>query len=108
MKNFIRKGEKITVTGPSGGLSAGDPYMVGSIPCVCDVDIEAGATGTASTSGVFALTFTKSASDMTLGGLVYYTTATGVLAETSVGGVLFGYSLAATTGATELIHILVK
>lgn len=100
MKNYVGKGERITVTGPSGGLSAGDPYVVGNIPCVMCVDVAEGETGAAMTTGVFNLTL--KADDLTTSGgvaiaagdIVYYDASeTNKLNLLATGNVKFGYAL---------------
>jgi len=127
MKNFIRKGEKITVTGPSGGLSAGDPYMVGSIPCVCDVDIAHTGTGAASIKGVFSLLVNgtdnsgvdgseapdDSPADaaVTVGAKLYYpgTAVGGGLSLETEDTIFFGYALGAVdAGSSGVIDVFIK
>lgn len=111
MKNYIGKGEKITITGPSGGLSSGAPYVVGNIPCVCEVDIADGATGAAATKGIFALAvkgYAESAdAAVGVGDVVYYDD--GELNVDDVNGTAFGYALeAVASGETTIIDVLVK
>ena len=110
MDNYIGKGERITITGPSGGLSAGDPYVVGNIPCVACVDIAEGETGAAMTTGIFG--FTLDADDLTTsGGLaiiagdkIYYDASeTPKLNVCASGNTLFGYALEGVTKGTTLL-----
>lgn len=53
MKNKVQQGKTITVTGPVGGVVAGELFMVGDQPCVAIDDIPAGELGEAETEGVF-------------------------------------------------------
>ena len=110
MKNYVGKGERITITGPSGGLSAGDPYVVGNIPCVACVDIAEGETGAAMTEGVFGLTL--DADDLTtsgglaigVGDTIYYDASeTPKLNVCSSGNVKFGYALEAVGKGLTLL-----
>lgn len=100
MKNYVGKGERITVTGPSGGLSAGDPYVVGNIPCVMCVDVAEGETGAAMTEGIFDLTLeaddlsTTGGLAISAGDIIYYDASkTPKLNVCSTNNVKFGYAL---------------
>ena len=110
MKNYIGKGEVITVTGPSGGLSAGDPYVVGQIPCVACVDIAEGATGAAMTKGIFDVTLdaddlvSSGGLAITAGMKVYYDASeTPKLNVCATSNVLFGYALEPVDKGTTLL-----
>ncbi|MBI9092911.1 MAG: DUF2190 family protein [Desulfobacterium sp.] len=111
MKNYVGKGERITVTGPSGGLLSGAPYVVGSIPCVCSVDIAEGAAGAAATKGIFTLPVRGYAASAnaaaTKGAQLYYDV--GEINLDSTNGTPFGFALEpVTSGETTTIEVLVK
>lgn len=54
MKNFVQKGEIVTLTAPSA-LSSGDPVLVGSLFGIAATDATNGAEVEALTVGVFEL-----------------------------------------------------
>ncbi len=111
MDNFIKKGDRILITGPSGGLSSGDPHVVGQIPCVACVDIAESATGEARTKGVFDLPvhgYNASAdAAIAVGDEIYYDTDE--LNVDATNGVSFGYALeVVVSGETTTIKVFVK
>ena len=87
---------------PRAGVSSGDPVVVGQIPGVALTDTDASGNITLKTDGVFRLLITGA---ITLGALVYATTAVPAVLSTTNTGVRFGYALEA--GEDEEIKIKV-
>lgn len=56
MKNFVQKGDAITVAAPSGGVDSGDPVLIGThLFGVAAITAAVGAPVALSTRGVFTL-----------------------------------------------------
>ena len=55
MKNYVNTGDSATITGPSGGLTSGQPLMIGVIPAVASTNIAHNAKGAVRLKGVFRL-----------------------------------------------------
>jgi predicted RecA/RadA family phage recombinase len=55
MKNFIQKGEMVTVTAPAGGVTSGQGVIVGSLFGIAAKNATAGESVELATTGVFDL-----------------------------------------------------
>jgi predicted RecA/RadA family phage recombinase len=55
MKNFVQAGEMLTAAAPSGGVSSGDPVLIGAIFGVAATDAAEGANVEIATLGVFVM-----------------------------------------------------
>lgn len=62
MKNYVQRGENITVAAPTGGVSSGNLIIVGALAGVAVADAAAGDAVTLATVGVFTLPKRLSAS----------------------------------------------
>lgn len=112
MKNYVNDGNKVTITGPTGGLLSGAPYVLGKIPLVADGDIAQGATGACSTRGRFSLSVKgwngSANAAIAQGDLIYYKTGQTPPLNVDTSGVAFGKVLTAiTSGATATVDVLV-
>lgn len=110
MKNFVQEGKKIEVTGPSGGVTSGQAFMIGILCLVACVDIAEGATGNAATEGVFDLSVKGEDGSgnkaVAYGDRVYLDA--GVLNADNTNGVAYGIALGAvTSGSTTTIPVFV-
>jgi predicted RecA/RadA family phage recombinase len=103
MKNYVQKGEIITVTAPAD-CKSGDPVAVGSIFGVACYDAANGTDVELNTDGVFDLP--KVTTDVIAAGdRVYYDSAAGKLTKTAGSGSkpLVGYAVtAAGNGVTTV------
>lgn len=102
MKNYVQAGNTIPVTAPSGGVSSGDPVVVGSFFGVASGDAEAGATVELSLVGVFDLP--KKAGDVVTFGAALYWDGTDVTV-TSSGNTLIGAATAAAGGSAATVRV---
>jgi predicted RecA/RadA family phage recombinase len=109
--NYRQPGNTIDITGPTGGLTSGQPYALGKISLVALTDIAEGAVGSAAKRGVFSLSVQgvdgSGNSAVALGDQLYYTsTDTPPLAKKATG-VPYGKALGTVpTGATATIDVL--
>ena len=85
---------------PLAGAESNDPAVIGQLPGVCLTDTDADGNVTFKTDGVFRLLITGA---ITLGAIVYATTAVPAVLSTTNTGVRFGYALEA--GTDEEINI---
>jgi predicted RecA/RadA family phage recombinase len=53
MKNYVSAGRDVTLTAPSGGVTTGTVYLIGSILCVAASTVAAGLPCVFATLGVF-------------------------------------------------------
>lgn len=109
--NYVGPGNMINIVGPSGGLSSGDPYVVGQIPVVAATDIPESATGAAYRRGIFALSVKgvdgNGNSAVALGDQLYYVAADTPKINKKNTGVPFGKALdAVTAGSTATIKVI--
>lgn len=79
---------------PKASVHSGDPLVIGQLPGVALIDTNADGNITLKTDGVFRLHITGA---ITLGALVYATTAVPAVLSTTNTGVRFGYALQAGT-----------
>ena len=108
--NYRGPGNVIMITGPSGGLSSGDPYAAGQIALVADVDIAEGAEGAAFRVGKFTLSVKgidgAGNSAVVFGDQLYYVSADTPKISKKATGDPFGKALAAVTpGSTASIDV---
>lgn len=79
---------------PLAGASSGDPVVIGDLPGVALTDTNDDGNITLKTDGVFRLPISGA---ITLGAIVYATTAVPAVLSTTNTGVRFGYALEAGT-----------
>lgn len=108
---YVGPGNMITITAPSGGLSAGDPYVVGQIPCVAATNIAASATGAAYRRGIVKVSVKaidgSGNSAVAIGDQLYYVAADTPKINKKNTGVPFGKALGAVTaGSTATIEVI--
>ena len=106
MKNYICTGERIVVTAPSGGLTAGQGYLIGSkVGVVVSGGVE-GDSVTVMTEGVFELT--KATGAVSIGQKLYWDDTNKVITTVATGNTYMGYAFkAALSGdATGFVNIV--
>jgi len=108
--NYRGLGDVIQLTGPSGGLSSGDPYAAGQIALVALTDIAEAAVGSAARIGIFTLSVKgidgSGNSAVVFGDQLYYVSGDTPKISKKATGVPFGKALAAvTSGSTASIDV---
>jgi predicted RecA/RadA family phage recombinase len=93
MKNFIQKGETLTLTAPYA-VSSGGGCLVGSIFGVAAADVAQGAEGEFQVCGVFDLARTTGAgSGFSAGALIYWDDTNKKIIETASTNKLIGVAV---------------
>lgn len=87
MKNFIQRGDTLTLTAPAA-LSSGDVVIVGGFIGVAAGDAENGADVETKLTGVFELP--KAAIDIAQGDQLYWSTSNGNVNKTASGNTAIG------------------
>lgn len=109
MKNFVQKGDSLTVVAPVGGFTAGLLYIVGKIVGVAANTVLATESGVLVTEGVFSLVKT-SAQAWAEGDAIYYLTNGNCANASATGAILVGYATAvaanpSSTGNVKLNNV---
>ena len=109
MKNYVNTGDSVTITGPSGGLTSGQPLMIGVIPAVASTDIAHNATGAVRLKGVYRLSVkghngTENAA-VAAGARVYLNTD-GLLALDTTDPAFGAVLQPVASGATATVEVL--
>lgn len=97
MKNYICTGERLDVAAPSGGLTSGQVYIVGSKATVV---VSGGAEGvlcSVMTEGVFELA--KAVGAITIGQRLFWDSTNSCLTTTAGGNTYVGYAFKASLSA---------
>lgn len=97
MKNYICTGERLDVAAPSGGLTSGQVYIVGSKATVV---VSGGAEGvlcSVMTEGVFELA--KAVGAITIGQRLFWDSTNSCLTTTAAGNTYVGYAFKASLSA---------
>lgn len=81
MKNYVQRGDILTVTAPTGGVSSGDGVQVGNLFGVAAFDAAEGADVELAVEGVFNLP-KVTADDLAVGDTLYWDDASGKLSST--------------------------
>ncbi|MEO0959153.1 MAG: DUF2190 family protein [Pseudomonadota bacterium] len=93
MKNFIQKGDVLSLTAP-GAISSGDAIIVGALFGVAVHDAEVGSTVSVQVCGVFELP--KAADDVNEGDALYWDAVAGNLTTDASDNMLVGAAVAAS------------
>lgn len=105
MKNYICTGERLVVTAPSGGLSAGQVYLVGSKATVVISGGLEGESCTVMTEGVFELA--KANEAITIGKRLFWDSTNSCLTATAAGNTYIGYAYKAAIQAATTAFVTV-
>lgn len=103
MKNFVQKGDAITVAAPAA-VSSGDGVLVGDLFGVANGSAAIGADVTISTVGVFELPKT-STDAMTVGAAVYWNASQGEVTVTATDNTLIGHAVAAAGNPSAAVRV---
>jgi predicted RecA/RadA family phage recombinase len=106
MKNYIQKGDMITVAAPAGGVISGAGVLIGSLFGVAATTQAAGADVEIAAAGVFDLPKEATATSFAVGAPVQWDGANGRIAALS-SGVRIGVVIAAAgaTAATARVRL---
>jgi predicted RecA/RadA family phage recombinase len=85
MKNFIQPGDTITLTAPYA-VTAGAPFLVGSIFAIATAAAESGAAVEGLVTGVVEIAKTSAQAWATVGLLIYFDAATKLLTTAAAAG----------------------
>ncbi len=94
MKNYLRDGDRIPLTAPTGGVVAGRGYLIGDLFVVAVATAAAGVTFTAQTEGVIEHAKTAGQA-LTEGAAVYWDNTNFVLTTTVGSNKKIGHAQAA-------------
>lgn len=97
MRNYIQKGDNITVDSPADVLS-GAGVIIGNLFGVANGDAQTGKPVVLSTVGVFDLPKTT-ANDITVGAALYWNDTAKEVTTTASGNTKIGVAIAAKSGA---------
>jgi predicted RecA/RadA family phage recombinase len=105
MRNYVQKGDYITVAAPYA-LSSGGGALVGSLFGVAAEDAANGATADLATCGVFSLAKTVGQS-FAVGAPVYWDNGTKSVTAVTTGNTRIGVAVVATVGgdATAIVRL---
>ena len=106
MKNFIQPGKVIDAIAPSGGVTSGLVYVLGSLIGVAAVTAAEGEAFALDTEGVFQLPKT-SAQAWTVGAKIYWDGTNHVATTTATANTLIGIAVdaAANPSATGKVKL---
>lgn len=104
MKNFIQKGDAITVPAPTGGAVSGRFCVIGSLIGIAATTAAEGADTTLETEGVFEYAKT-SALAIAVGDKLYYDAANNVLNKTASGNTLVGIAVEAAANPSATVKV---
>lgn len=101
MKNFIEKGDTLTVPAPSGGVASGGMVIIGSLIGVATCTAAVSVPVAVKTTGVFE--FPKvSAQAWTIGVPVYWDGTAGNATTTTTDNTLIGYATEAAANPSAV------
>lgn len=99
-KNFIQRGETITVTAPYD-VSSGDGVMVGDIFGIAQFDAKSGEEVEIATTGVFELAKISAQAWASVGTAIYWDAGNKVVTSTAGTNKLIGVNLAAAANPSD-------
>lgn len=106
MKNYISKGDVLTLTAPYA-RNSGEGALVGTLFGVATADVANGAAGEFIVAGIFDLTAEGAVSgqDIAAGGAVYWDDTNKRCTKTSTSNTLIGKAVAAKATAATTIRV---
>ena len=103
MRNFVQRGENLTIPAPANVLSGG-VVVFGSIVGIAGGDALSGANVDVVTVGVYALP-KVSALAISIGDTLYYDAATSLVNKTSSGNVKIGTAVTAAANPSASVNV---
>ena len=108
MRNFVQKGDVITVTAPVGGVKSGDPILVGgALFGVATGSADAGEEFELSTVGVFNLP-KVTAQLWGQGEPIYFDAAAGNCTTVDTNNTLIGHAARAAANPSATGHVRIR
>ena len=107
-KNYVQRGDVLTVTAPAGGVSSGDPVLIEALFGVATGDAAAGEDLELSTIGVYRLP-KVSAQAWLQGAAIYFDSGAGNCTTVDTSNTFVGYAArsAANPSATGTVKLSV-
>lgn len=103
MKNFVQRGENLTIPAPAD-VKSGEVVIAGAIVEIAAGDAVSGADVDVVTEGVFTLP-KVSALAIALGDVVYFDAATDLVNKTSSGNTKLGHAVAAAANPSATVAV---
>lgn len=105
MKNFVHRGDTLTLTAPAGGIASGEGHVFGALFGVAATTAAAGEKVAVHMEGVFILP--KAAGGLSEGQAIYWDAAAGKVTATSAGNTAIGHAAgaAAADASSALVRI---
>ena len=103
MKNFIQKGDTLTLTAPTGGVSSGDGVLVGSLFGIAAGDAAENDNVEVQTTGVFDLP--KATGAVTQGAKIYWDNTNKNVTTTATGNTLIGAATVAAVSGDATVQV---
>lgn len=106
MRNYVQPGDILAVAAPTGGVTSGDPVLIGGLFGVACSDREAGGSVEIAVAGVFALP--KVTGAITAGALLHFDPVEKKITTTAGGNPIVGFATedAASGAATVNVRLL--
>jgi len=104
-KNFVQEGKSVTVVAPGGGVSSGDPVMIGTLFGVALHDATAGASLEIATCGVWTLP-ADIALSIDAGDRVFWDSGNGWVDETATAQQCVGVAVEDQDEVAETVKVL--
>jgi len=104
MKNFIQRGDVITVPAPAGGVLSSGGVLVGSIFGIASHDAAENADVSIEVTGVYAMPKT-SALAIAIGDKVYWDNTAKEVNKTSSGNTLIGVAVSAVANPSPTVNV---
>lgn len=104
MRNYVQRGDALTIPAPTGGVSSGDAVLVGALFGVVAADADVGEDVAVSVEGVFELP-KKAADNVTVGAVLYWDATPGELTITATDNTRVGYATVAAGAGTTTVAV---
>jgi predicted RecA/RadA family phage recombinase len=104
MRNYVQRGDALTIPAPAGGVSSGDAVLTGALFGVAAADAAEGDDVAVSVEGVFELP-KKAADAVSVGAALYWDATPGELTITATDNTRVGYAASAASAGTATATI---
>jgi predicted RecA/RadA family phage recombinase len=101
MRNYVQDGIALDLTAPSGGVTSGLAYKIGSIICIAAVSAAAGAIFAGYTQGVYDVV-SDTGTAWAEGDLVYWDNTNKVFTKTATSNTKAGVAATAKASGTAV------
>lgn len=104
MRNYVQRGDALTIPAPTGGVSSGDAVLARALFGVAAANADAGEDVAVSVEGVFELP-KKAADAVTVGAVLYWDATPGELTVTATDNARVGYAAVAAGAGTATVAV---